>query len=84
MYSSNFAWYFGDEELQALIEAVGTTTDPDARAAAVADMQAHMWEQMWHVPLYNSDFTIAHTSALTGLDVRPNFQTVFYPASMAE
>lgn len=84
VYSSNFAWYFGDEELQALIEAVGTTTDPDARATAVADMQAHMWEQMWHVPLYNSDFTIAHTSALTGLDVRPNFQTVFYPASLTE
>jgi len=43
-----------------------------------------MWEQMWHVPLYNSDFTVAHSANLQGLDVRPNFQTVFYPASINE
>lgn len=84
VYSDNFAWYFGDEELQALIDAVATTTDPAEREAAVADLQAHMWDQMWHVPLYNSDFTIAHSDKLEGLDVRPNFQTVFYPASVSE
>lgn len=82
VYSSNFAWYFGDEELQALIDAAATTTDPDERAQVVADMQARLWDQMWHVPLYNSDFTIAHSNALQGLDVRPNFQTVFYPATI--
>jgi ABC-type transport system substrate-binding protein len=84
VYSNNFAWYFGDERLQELIDLVATTTDPDARATAVADLQAHMWDQMWHVPLYNSDFTIAHTSALTGLDVRPSFVTWFYPASLSQ
>jgi peptide/nickel transport system substrate-binding protein len=84
VYSSNFAWYFGDEELQALIDAVATTTDPTERAAAAAEMQAHMWDQMWHVPLYNSDFTIAHSDSLSGLDVRPNFRTDFFPASVSE
>ena len=78
------AWYFGDEELQALIDAVATTTDPEERAQVVADMQARLWDQMWHVPLYNSDFTIAHSDRLSDLDVRPNFRTDFYPASVSE
>lgn len=84
VYSSNFAWYFGDEELQALIDAAATTTDPAEREQVVADLQARMWDQMWHVPLYNSDFTVAHSDNLVGLDVRPNFQTVFFPASVSE
>jgi peptide/nickel transport system substrate-binding protein len=84
VYSDNFAWYFGDERLQELIDLTATTTDATEREQVVADLQAHMWDQMWHVPLYNSDFTIAHTANLQGLDVRPNFQTVFYPASISE
>ena len=84
VYSRNFAWFFGDEELQALIDAAATTTDPTERAQVVADMQARLWDQMWHVPLYNSDFTIAHSDRLQGLDVRPNFRTDFYPASVTE
>ena len=82
VYSSTFAWYFGDEELQRLIDLVATTTDPAAREVATQDVQAHMWKQMWHVPLYNSDFTIATTAKLEGLDVRPNFKTRFYPAGL--
>jgi peptide/nickel transport system substrate-binding protein len=84
VYSDTFAWYFGDEELQALIDASASTTDPAAREQVVADMQARLWDQMWHVPLYNSDFTIAHRDSLQGLDVRPNFRTDFYPASVSE
>jgi peptide/nickel transport system substrate-binding protein len=84
VYSDNFAWYFGDEELQRLIDLVATTTDPAAREQAAHDLQDHMWKQLWHVPLYNSDFSIAHSTNLVGLDVRPNFQTVFYPASIIE
>jgi peptide/nickel transport system substrate-binding protein len=84
VYSDNFAWYFGDEELQRLIDLVATTTDPAAREQATYDLQDHMWEQLWHVPLYNSDFSIAHSSNLVGLDVRPNFETLFYPASITE
>ncbi|MFV2064571.1 MAG: hypothetical protein ACC726_13835, partial [Chloroflexota bacterium] len=84
VYSSSFAWFFGDEELQRLIDKVVTTTDAAERELAVSEMQARMWDQMWHVPLYNSDFTIAHSNRLNGLDVRPNFQTVFFPASIDE
>jgi peptide/nickel transport system substrate-binding protein len=84
VYSDSFAWWFGDDELQALIDASASTTDPEARAQVVADMQARLWDQQWHVPLYNSDFTIAHSDRLQGLDVRPNFRTDFYPASVTE
>ena len=83
VYSSTFAWYWGDEQLQALIDQTATTVDPTARAQVAADLQAHMWAQAWHVPLYNSDFTIAHSARLQGLDVRPNFFTQFYPASIS-
>jgi peptide/nickel transport system substrate-binding protein len=83
VYSDAFAWYFGDEELQGLIEASATTVDPAEREQVVAELQAHMWEELWHVPLYNSDFTIAHSTALEGLDIRPNFYTQFYPASVS-
>ncbi len=82
VYSNNFAWYFGDEELQELINLSATTVDPGEREQVVHELQDHMWEQLWHVPLYNSDFTVAQSSNLVGLDVRPNFQTIFYPASV--
>jgi peptide/nickel transport system substrate-binding protein len=84
VYSADFAWWFGDEELQRLITLVATTTDPAEREKATHEMQDRLWEQMWHVPLYNSDFSIAHTKNLVGLDVRPNFETLFYPASISE
>ena len=82
VYSDNFAWWYGDERLQELIDLSATTTDPVEREQVVHELQAHMWEQLWHVPLYNSDFTIGHSTELVGLDVRPNFQTIFYPASV--
>jgi hypothetical protein len=41
-----------------------------------------MWRQSWHVPLYYSDFTVAHTTSLKGLRVLPNFSTLFYPARL--
>ena len=82
VYSAAFAWWFGDEELQALIDAGMTTLDPGEREQVYAELQQHMWEQAWHVPLYNSDFTIAHTSALSGLQVLPDFATNFYPARL--
>jgi peptide/nickel transport system substrate-binding protein len=84
VYSDNFAWYFGDERLQELIDLSASTTDLAAREDVVHELQAYMWEQLWHVPLYNSDFTIANNTRLVGLDVRPNFQTRFYPAGISE
>jgi peptide/nickel transport system substrate-binding protein len=82
VYSSTFAWFFGDKTLQDLIDQSATTLDPAKRQKVVADLQAHMWQELWHIPLYNSDFTIAYTAKLTGLDVRPSFFTQFYPASI--
>ncbi len=83
VYSSAFAWYFGDEELQSLIDEGRTTLDPAEREQVYAALQAHMWEQAWHVPLYNSDFTFAHASELEGVLVQPHvFRTDFYPASL--
>lgn len=84
VYSETFAWFFGDERLQELIDLSATTTNPTERERVVQELQSYMWEQLWHVPLYNSDFTVARNSRLVGLDVRPNFQTVFYPASISE
>ena len=82
VYSDAFAWYFGDERLQELIDLSGTTTDPGEREKVVQELQTYLWEQLWHVPLYNSDFTVANNTRLQGLDVRPNFETLFYPASI--
>jgi peptide/nickel transport system substrate-binding protein len=84
VYSEQFAWYFGDEELQALIDEGVTTLDPEAREQVYAALQQHIWEQAWHVPLYNSDFTIAHTSDLSGVVVQPDFRTDFYTAELTE
>jgi peptide/nickel transport system substrate-binding protein len=85
VYSSAFAWYFGDEQLQQLIDQGVSTADPDERGQIYADLQAHIWEQAWHVPLYNSDFTVASTTNLQGLRVQPNvFTTDFYTAELVE
>lgn len=84
VYSSAFAWYFGDKQLQDLIDQGLTTVDPAARQGVYGELQRHMWEQVWHVPLYNSDFTIAHTKDLNGLLVQPNvFRTDFHRAFLA-
>jgi peptide/nickel transport system substrate-binding protein len=84
LYSSQLAvWYFGDQQLQDLIDQGVTTVDPAQREQIYADLQARLWEQAWHVPLYNSDFTIAHTADLTGVLVQPNvFRTDFYTAEL--
>jgi peptide/nickel transport system substrate-binding protein len=83
VYSSAFAWYFGDEELDALVDQGRTTLDPAEREQVYAELQEHMWEQAWHVPLYNSDFTMAHVSDLQGILVQPHsFRTDFQGASL--
>ena len=83
VYSSRFAWWFGDERLQQLIEQGQATVEPGARAQVYAELQQHMWEQAWHIPLYNSDFSLAHSSNLQGLIVQPNvLRTDFYQAEL--
>jgi peptide/nickel transport system substrate-binding protein len=80
VYSPAFAWYFGDKTIARLTDAGQAETDSAKRQRIYAQLQAHMWRQAWHVPLYYSDFTIAHARSLEGLRVLPNFSTHFYPA----
>jgi peptide/nickel transport system substrate-binding protein len=82
VYSPVFAWYWGDRTLARLIGAGQAETNPAARRRIYNQLQAHMWRQAWHVPLYNSDFTVAHTRSLRGLRVLKNFSTHFYPARL--
>ncbi len=83
VYSDRFAWFFGDERLQQLIEQGQSTVDTAQRNQVYADLQQHMWDQAWHIPLYNSDFSLAHTAKLQGLVVQPNvLRTDFYQAEL--
>ena len=83
VYSDRFAWFFGDETLQGLIEQGQSTVDIAQRNQIYADLQQHMWDQAWHIPLYNSDFSLAHTAKLQGLVVQPNvLRTDFFQAEL--
>jgi peptide/nickel transport system substrate-binding protein len=82
VYSPAFAWYFGDKTIAKLIEDGMHATSPGRRARIYDRLQRHMWSQLWHVPLYYSDFTVGHTSRLRGLRVTQNFGTYFYPARL--
>jgi ABC-type transport system substrate-binding protein len=82
VYSPVFAWYWGDKTLARLITSGQAETNPAARRRIYNQLQAHMWRQAWHVPLYYSDFTVAHTRSLQGLRVLKNFSTHFYPARL--
>ncbi|MDQ2683266.1 MAG: ABC transporter substrate-binding protein [Chloroflexota bacterium] len=78
LYSPPGAWVgISDETVGDLIAQGFSTIDPEARGQVYADLQAYLWENMIHLPLYNSDFTIGHTAKLTGLTVLPNFDTIF-------
>jgi peptide/nickel transport system substrate-binding protein len=83
VYSPAFAWYFGDKTIARLTAAGQAETRQARRQQIYAQLQAHMWRQAWHVPLYYSDFTVAHARSLQDLRVLPNFSTQFYPARLA-
>jgi peptide/nickel transport system substrate-binding protein len=82
VYSPVFVWYWGDKALARMIASGQAETNPATRRRIYAQLQAHLWRQAWHVPLYNSDFTVAHTRSLQGLRVLKNFSTHFYPARL--
>ena len=84
VYAPPFAWFFGDKELERLVQDGLTTLDAGQREQIYSDLQSHMWEQSWQVPLYNSDFSIGHSAALVDLRVQPDFTTDFYPAHLEE
>ena len=73
-----------DATIDELIDEGAATTDPDARGEVYAELQSYLWQDMPHIPLYNSDFTIAHRTRLQGVVALPNFMTYFNTATLAE
>ncbi len=60
---------FNDPTNDELIERGTATTDAEARADVYAALQDHLWQNVMNLPLYNSDFTIAHVTGLSGITV---------------
>jgi peptide/nickel transport system substrate-binding protein len=85
LYHSPGAWTgASDPKIDDLIDRGAAATDPEERSAIYAELQSYLWENMPHIPLYNSDFTIAHRAALQGVVALPNFMTYFNKATLAE
>lgn len=84
LYKSPGAWVgIHDATVDELIDKGAATIDPEARGEVYGELQAYLWENVIHVPLYNSDFTVGMTSRLSGVTVLPNFDTVFKGATLA-
>jgi peptide/nickel transport system substrate-binding protein len=84
LYHSPGAWSGAhDATLDALLDRGAAATKSEDRAKIYAEVQEYLWKTLPHIPLYNSDFTVAHAKALTGLRVLPNFTTYFYPARLS-
>ncbi|WP_246211473.1 ABC transporter substrate-binding protein [Phytoactinopolyspora alkaliphila] len=84
IYATPNRWTAGDDTIDQLVADGKTTVDPDERAAVYAELQAYLWEELPHIPLYNSDFTVAYSDRVRELRVLPNYETNFYPASIGE
>jgi peptide/nickel transport system substrate-binding protein len=85
LYHSPGAWAgASDATIDDLIDRGATTTDDAARGQIYAELQNYLWQNLVHVPLYNSDFTVAHNSRIQGLIVLPNFDTIFKTATLTE
>lgn len=83
LYKSPGAWVgIHDATVDELIDKGAATVDPEARGEIYAELQHYLWENVIHVPLYNSDFTVAMTSRLSGVTVLPNFDTIFKGATL--
>jgi peptide/nickel transport system substrate-binding protein len=83
VYGTSLPWC-SDATIDELLQAGIETADATEREAIYEELQDHMWDRMYQLPLYNSDFTIAHRKTLEGLLVLPNFETYFYPARLVE
>ncbi|MEA2531713.1 MAG: peptide/nickel transport system substrate-binding protein [Thermomicrobiales bacterium] len=84
LYHSPGAWVgSSDEQIDALLEKGASTTNVEERAKVYEELQAYLWKNLVHIPLYNSDFTVAHLKTLTGVVALPNFMTDFRKASLA-
>jgi peptide/nickel transport system substrate-binding protein len=84
LYKSPGAWVgISDETVDSLIDEGAATTDDAARAAVYEELQAYLWQNLIHIPLYNSDFTVAHADSVQGITVLPNFDTIFRNATLS-
>ncbi|WP_129667707.1 ABC transporter substrate-binding protein [Phytoactinopolyspora endophytica] len=84
IYATPNRWTAGDETIDQLVAEGKTTTDPQQRAAVYDELQAYLWDELPHIPLYYSDFTVAYSDRVRDLRVLPNYETDFYPASIGE
>lgn len=83
LYRSPGAWAgSSDAKIDELIDTGAATPDDAARAAIYEELQTYLWTNLVHIPLYNSDFTVAHLTSLTGVTALPNFMTDFRAASL--
>ncbi|CAN5691524.1 ABC transporter substrate-binding protein [soil metagenome] len=83
LYKAPGAWVgINDETVDSLIDQGAATTDDEARGAVYQELQAYLWENLIHIPLYNSDFTVAHSDDVQGILVLPNFDTSFKNATL--
>ncbi len=84
LYKSPGAWVgIHDDLVDQLIDDGAAATDDESRAAIYQELQAHLWSNHIHIPLYKSDFTIAHADSVQGITVLPNFDTIFRSATLA-
>jgi peptide/nickel transport system substrate-binding protein len=84
LYHSPGAWAGAhDDKLDALIDKGAETVDPEERAKVYAEMQAYLWEQMPHIPLYNSDVAVAHGKRVEGLKVLGIGRQIFAGVSVS-
>jgi peptide/nickel transport system substrate-binding protein len=82
LYHSPGAWTGADDPtVDDLIDRAAAAADPEERGALYAELQTYLWQNLPHIPLYNSDFTVAHRADLTGVVALPNFMTYFNAAS---
>jgi peptide/nickel transport system substrate-binding protein len=83
LYHSPGAWAGAhDKQIDDLIDKGAATTDAEARGKTYEDLQAYLWQNLVHIPLYNSDFTVAHLKTLSGITALPNFMTDFRKATL--
>lgn len=82
LYHSPSAWGANDPKIDELIDAGAAAVDPAERETIYDELQAYLWQNLVHFPLYNSDFTIAVVSELQGVVALPNFMTFFDKATL--
>ena len=83
LYKSPGAWVgISDETVDSLIDEGAATIDEAARGEVYQELQAYLWTNLIHIPLYNSDFTVAHSNNVEGIVVLPNFDTIFKNATL--